>query len=107
MSSRIASASALVLAIFTLIAVEAQAPRQFRARLSVVPIDVTMQATIAGSGTVTATLNGATLTLTGTFKDLKTAATVARVHRGPNKGMRGPAIADLTITKATSGEISG
>jgi hypothetical protein len=86
--------------------VQAQAP-QYRARLSVVPIDLAMQATIAGSGAVTATLKGTTLTLTGTFSGLKTAATVARVHRSPRTGMRGVPIGDLTATANTSGSISG
>lgn len=84
----------------------AQAP-QYRARLSPVPLDVAMQATIAGSGTVTAALQGTTLTLTGTFTGLRTPATVARVHRGPKTAMRGPAIGDLTVTAATSGTIGG
>ena len=70
--------------------VHAQAP-QYRARLSLVPLDIAMQATIAGSGSVTATLKGSTLTITGTFSGLKTAATVARVHRGPKTAMRGVA----------------
>jgi hypothetical protein len=79
----------------------------YRARLAVVPIDIVMQATIAGSGSVTATLKGSTLTVTGTFTGLKTPATVVRVHRGPRTAMRGPAIGDLTATAATSGSISG
>jgi len=86
--------------------VQAQAP-QYRARLSVVPIDIAMQATIAGSGTITAALKGATLTINGTFTGLKTPATVVRVHRGPKTAMRGPAIGDLTATAATGGTISG
>jgi hypothetical protein len=80
---------------------------QYRARLSVVPLDVAMQATIAGSGSASATLKGTTLTITGTFAGLKTNATVARVHRGPRTAMRGPAIGDLTATAATSGTITG
>src|SRR5687767_1487958 len=80
---------------------------QYRARLSVVPIDIPMQAAIAGSGSVTATLKGSTLTITGTFAGLRTPATVARVHRGPRTAMRGPAIGDLTVTAATSGSITG
>jgi hypothetical protein len=84
----------------------AQTGGRFRARLSTVPIDVAMQSTIAGSGAVTATLAGNTLTLTGTFTDLKSPATFAKVHLGP-KGIRGPALFDLTITKATAGSISG
>jgi hypothetical protein len=85
----------------------AQSPRQFRARLSPVPLDIAMQATIAGSGSVTATLAGTTLTVSGTFKDLKSAATVARLHRSQNRGMRGPVVAELSTTTGESGEISG
>jgi hypothetical protein len=80
---------------------------QYRARLSVVPIDIPMQSSIAGSGAMTATLKGTTLTITGTFTGLKTPATVARVHRGPRTAMRGPAIGDLTVTAATSGSVTG
>jgi hypothetical protein len=85
---------------------QAQGPA-YRARLSVVPIDIAMQATTAGSGSATATLKGTTLTITGTFTGLKTNATVARLHRAPRTAMRGPAIGDLTATAATSGTISG
>ena len=84
----------------------AQGP-SYRARLSVVPLDVAMQSTVAGVGSATATLKGTTLTINGTFSGLKTAATVVRLHRGPRTAMRGPAIGDLTATAATSGTISG
>lgn len=66
-----------------------------------------MQSTIAGSGAVTATLAGSTLTLTGNYTGLITASTVARLHRGPRTAMRGPAIGDLKITPGTSGTIAG
>jgi hypothetical protein len=98
--------TALALAVALSAAVQAQAP-QYRARLSVVPIDIAMQSTIAGSGSATATLKGSTLTISGTFSGLKTAATVARIHRSPKTAMRGPAIGDLTATADTSGTISG
>lgn len=81
--------------------------RQYRARLSPVALDIAMQATIAGSGAVTATLSGNTLTLTGNYAGLKTASTVARVHRSPRTAMRGPAIGDLKVTQGTNGTISG
>lgn len=80
---------------------------QYRARLSPVPLDLAMQATIAGSGSVTAALNGTTLTVSGNYAGLKTPSTVARVHRGPRTAMRGPAIGDLTIVAGTSGTIAG
>jgi hypothetical protein len=83
-----------------------QAPKTFKARLSTVPIDIAMQSSIAGRGSVTATLEGNTLNINGTFQDLKSAATVARVHRG-FRGVRGPAFADLKVSNETSGTISG
>jgi hypothetical protein len=66
-----------------------------------------MQSTVAGSGAVTATLKGSTLTISGTFSGLKTAATTVRVHRSPKPAMRGPAIGDLTATADIGGTISG
>ncbi len=45
----------------------------YRARLSVVPLDVAMQANVAGLGQVTATLNGNRLTVTGDASGLKSA----------------------------------
>jgi hypothetical protein len=79
---------------------------QFRARLAPVPIDLVMQASITGRGTVTATLDGTRLSVAGTFADLKTPATFAKIHLGP-KGIRGPAVLDLTVSNATSGAIAG
>jgi len=103
MRSRVA---ALMLAVLFVASVQAQT-NQYRARLSVVPIDLAAQATIAGSGSATATLKGSTLTINGSFSGLKTAATIARVHRSPKTGMRGVPIGDLTATGETSGTISG
>lgn len=81
--------------------------RTFHARLSVVPIDLAMAKAIAGRGSATATLTGRTLVLTGTFEGLRSPATVARVHRGPNRGLRGPAIFDLMTTTESRGQVSG
>lgn len=83
----------------------AQATKTYRARLSVVPIDIAMQATIAGSGSVTAVLNGTKLTINGTFEGLKSPATAARLHRA-QRGVRGPAVLDLQTTGGTTGTIS-
>ena len=82
-------------------------PAQYRTRLSVVPLDVAMQSTVAGSGAVTATLKGSTLSIAGTFSGLKTPATVVRLHRAPKTALKGPAIGELTATQETSGTISG
>jgi len=101
-----AALAGLVLATPALTPAQAKANAQFRARLSPVPIDVAMQSTIAGSGAATATLSGNHLTITGTFTGLKSPATVARVHVG-GKGMRGPAVFDLSVSGGVSGTFSG
>lgn len=84
----------------------AQGGDKFRARLSPVPVEATTVAGITGSGSVTAVLTGTKLTITGTFEGLRSPATVAQVHDGP-KGVRGPVIFDLMVSKATNGAISG
>ena len=108
MSSGRAMAAALLFAamLVGVSSLAAQSARVFKARLSPVPIDVSMQATIAGVGSVTATLDQTTLTITGTYQGLKTPATVARVHRA-FRGTRGPAFADLKVSGGMSGTISG
>jgi hypothetical protein len=78
----------------------------FTARLSVVPLTVAMQETVAGRGSATAVLTGNKLTIEGTFDGLRSPATSARVHLAP-RAMRGPAIAELTVSRATSGTIKG
>jgi hypothetical protein len=84
----------------------AQTGKAYRARLSPVPIDQAMMATIAGTGSATATLTGTKLTVTGTFDGLKSPATIVQIHKG-QRGVRGAAILDLQATKGTSGTISG
>ena len=95
-----------IVAVMVGVGAAAQGPRTFKARLSWIPIDAAMAATVAGSGTATATLNGTKLSVTGSFEGLRSPATAARLHRGV-KGVRGPALSDLTIANATSGAISG
>jgi hypothetical protein len=83
-----------------------QTPGTFVARLSPVPITVAMQETVSGRGAVTAVLAGNRLTIEGTFDGLRSPATVARVHLAP-RALRGPAIADLTVSTGTKGTIKG
>jgi hypothetical protein len=83
----------------------AQGSDKFTARLAWVPTAGVERVT--GKGSATATLSGRALTVTGSFEGLGGPATVARLHEGIAKGARGRAVTDLTITKATSGTISG
>jgi hypothetical protein len=82
----------------------AQNASTFKARLSTVPVDFANAPEITGSGSATAMLTATKVTITGTFEGLRSPATVARIHVGP-RGIRGPAIADLTVSKDTSGTI--
>ncbi len=84
----------------------AQSGATFKTRLSPVPVDATTQSSTTGGGSVTATLRGTTLSVAGTFSGLQQPATIAKVHVGP-RGIRGPAVLDLTVTKGSSGTIQG
>ena len=83
----------------------AQGGDKFTARLAWVPTAGADR--VSGKGTASATLAGRSLTITGSFEGLGGPATVARLHEGIARGARGKAVGDLTITKATSGSISG
>jgi hypothetical protein len=87
--------------------VAAQTPKTFRTRLAPVAIDVAMKANVAGSGSLTAVLAGSKLTIDGKFEGLRGPATVAHIHQGPVTGVRGPAILELIVSKATNGAVSG
>lgn len=101
---------AVALFLFVLAAAAQNAPNAeaFKARLSPVPINISMMSTVAGSGSLTATLQGKQLTIQGTFEGLRSPATTAQIHRGA-KGIPGPAIPglDINVTKAQKGAVSG
>jgi len=64
-------------------------------------------ARVAGVGTLTATLSGKILTITGTFEGLRSPCNHrSQIHRAP-KGIPGPAILDLSVTNAEKGAVSG
>ena len=85
----------------------AQGARTYSTRLAPVPLDAKMVGNVVGSGSVTATLTGSKLSITGNFEGLRSAATVARIHKSPKPGVRGPAILDLKVSPGSSGTISG
>ena len=85
----------------------AQAPKTFKARLTPVPIDLSMQSTVAGLGSASALLTGSKLAISGTFDGLKSPATTAQLHKSPIRGVRGPVVVDLAVSRATSGTIGG
>src|SRR5689334_18047744 len=97
---------ALVIALTLLAQAPVPPATSFRARLSPVPVETTNASRITGSGLVTATLDGARLTIAGTFQGMKSPATIAQVHMG-QRGVRGPVEFDLQIDKSPNGQVSG
>jgi len=85
----------------------AQNGESFKARLSTVPVDATMLPTVTGSGSLKAVLAGNKLTISGSFEGLRSPAIRATIHIGPQKAIRGPAVHDLMVSKATAGSLSG
>jgi hypothetical protein len=85
----------------------AQTGETYKARLSAVPADARTRPTLAGIGSASATLAGSKLSVNGTFEGLLSPATTAQLHSAVAAGVRGPSIADLTVSKAASGTISG
>lgn len=98
-------ATALILCLATL--ASAQKGSVFKTRLSPVAMDATMRLTVAGHGEASARLAGSKLEISGNFEGLLSPATTAQLHLSPVTGVRGPAIEEMTVSKATSGEIAG
>jgi len=85
----------------------AQGAGTYKARLSALAGDAKTVKDMAGLGAATATLAGTKLTVNATFDGLKTNATKAELREGVMAGVAGPAIGDLTITKAMKGTVTG
>lgn len=79
----------------------------YQVHLGPMPLDDETKQFIAGGGAATATSDGKTLTVTGDFHGLPSNATAAHVFLSPVTGVPGKEVADLEITKSTSGTVSG
>jgi len=79
----------------------------FDVRLSPGPRLVGTRADRSGVGKVTVSLTGSKLMLDGTYEGLLGTPSGAHLFAGSAPGVRGPKVADLTISAATSGKVSG
>ena len=84
----------------------AHAAESFKVRLTPVPIEASTAAKTKGSGSASASLDGSTLKVTGSFSGLQGNATVAGLHEGPVLGVRGPGVGDFTVPQSASGSFS-
>ena len=79
----------------------------YQVGLGPMPLDDETKQVIAGRGAATATSDGKMLNVTGDFHGLPSNATAAHVFVSPIAGVPGKQVADLEVTKSTSGTISG
>ncbi|HSS14887.1 MAG TPA: hypothetical protein VLL04_13395 [Rhizomicrobium sp.] len=80
----------------------------YEAELDPTPFDATNRADVIESiGNLTATLEGSTLTVRGTFSNFTSAAIGGSFRIGLAKGVPGDAIGSLTVDHARQGSFSG
>jgi hypothetical protein len=83
------------------------ADAQFFSTLDPAPMTMATRGDVAGTGSVTAELTGDRLTVQGSFSGLASAATKAQLRSGLMTGVPGEAFADLTVSPAANGTLSG
>lgn len=106
-AEKVAKAFLMAACFLTLLpGVAAAASSIFHVRLAPGPRLVGTRADRSGGGSVTATLQSDTLTLQGSFSGLLAVPTGAHLRMGSLPGVRGPLIADLTISPETTGKLS-
>lgn len=79
----------------------------YQTNLGPMPLDAANRVNMLGRGEATATLDGKTLTVAGQFAGLPSPATTAHLVVGAAIGAPGTQTADLTVSQATSGTVSG
>jgi hypothetical protein len=79
----------------------------YQTNLGPMPLDDETKLVIGGRGEATASSDGKTLTVKGSFRGLASNATEAHVFLSPVAGVPGKPILDLDVTKSTSGTVSG
>jgi hypothetical protein len=79
----------------------------YQTNLGPMPLDDETKTVIQGRGDATASSDGKTLTVKGSFHGLPSNATEAHVLLSPIAGVPGKPMFDLDVTKSTSGTLSG
>jgi hypothetical protein len=97
----------LALAIIATGSLPAFAAENYQTDIGPIPLDGRDRVNVRGRGSVLATLDGGRFTLHGRFAGLATPATDAHLCLANVMGGTGPAIYDVTVTQAQSGEVSG
>lgn len=83
------------------------AAEKYQVYFSAMPFNDATQPIMQGKGTATATLEGDTLTVSGSFAGLTGPATKARLCSSRGPGIPGTPIVDLTLTGRMAGKVTG
>ena len=79
----------------------------YQTNLGPMPLDDETKLVIQGRGDATASSDGKTMTVKGSFHGMPSNATEAHVFLSPVAGVPGKPVFDLDVTKSTTGTISG
>jgi hypothetical protein len=83
------------------------AAEKYQVYLSPMPFNDATQPMMQGKGTASATLEGDTLSITGTFAGLTGPATKAHLSLSRGPGIPGTAVVDLTLAGDVAGKVTG
>jgi hypothetical protein len=83
------------------------AAEKYQVYLSAMPFNDATQPIMQGKGTATATLEGDTLSISGSFAGLTGPATKARLSISTGPGIPGTPLVDLTLTGGIAGKVTG
>src|SRR5919109_43988 len=93
--------------LITLVAPPALAAEKYQIHISPMPFNDATQSSMTGKGTSVATLDGDTLSITGTFAGLASAATKAQLALSRGPGIPGTAFHDLVVSPDVAGKLTG
>ena len=79
----------------------------YQTNLGPMPLDDETKLVIQGRGDATASSDGKTMTVKGSFHGMPSNATEAHIFLSPVAGVPGKSVFDLDVTKSTAGTISG
>lgn len=83
------------------------AAEKFQVYLSPMPFNDATQPFMTGKGSASATLEGNTLSISGTFTGLSGAATKAHLSLSRGPGIPGAPLVDLTVAGGVAGKVTG
>ena len=83
------------------------AAEKYQVHLSAMPFNDATQPFMQGKGAATATLEGDTLSISGSFTGLTGPATKARLSLSTGPGIPGTPFVDLTLTGDVAGKVTG